>query len=157
MITMLRSLHLTGVLAIASILLIAETASSQPPTVSSNYPLVSRSDTDKLICYMQTADGITLNLSSLCGQKSKVKSEVVISHVGYEDNFFIGRVVNKSSKTVYQARINYETIGKNGSVIARGAISTEPPTLSPGQAAMFRTLMPDAGNNVRTTSVEWDE
>jgi hypothetical protein len=106
---------------------------------------------------MQTGDGTTLNLSNLCGKKTQVQTEVVISHVGYEDNFIIGNVVNKSSKTVYQARVNLEVIGKNGSVVGRGAISTEPPNLSPGQTATFQTPMPNGGHNVRATSVEWDE
>ncbi|HAA27449.1 MAG TPA: hypothetical protein DCE56_06880 [Cyanobacteria bacterium UBA8553] len=110
---------------------------------------------------MQTANGTTLNLSRLCENKPQpqpiVKTEVVISHVDYEDNFLIGNVVNKSSKTVHQARVNYEIIGENGSVMARGAMSTEPPTLRPGQTAKFQTLMPGGGNNVKTTSVEWDE
>lgn len=154
---MLRALHLKVALATASIFLIADTASSQRTTVSSNSPMLSRLDTSELVCYMQTANGMTVNLSSLCGKKPKVQSEVAISHIGYEDNFLIGRVVNKSSKTVYQARVNYEVIGENSSVIARGAISTEPRTLSPGQTATFQTLMPDGGNDVRAISVEWDE
>ncbi len=154
---MLRVLHLAFLLTTASILLIAKTAYSQSQTVSSNHSVMSSSDTDEPVCYMQTVDGSTLNLSNLCEKKLKVKTEVVISHVGYEDNFIIGRVVNKSSKTVYQARVNVEVIGKNGSVVGRGAISTEPPNLRPGQTATFQTLMPDGGNDVRTTSVEWDE
>jgi hypothetical protein len=154
---MLRTLHLKVAVATASILLTANMASSQPPIVSSNSTVASSSDTDEPVCYMQTADGTTVNLTNLCGKKSKVQSEVVISNVGYEDDFLIGRVVNKSNKTVYQARVNIEVIGENGSVLGRGAISTEPPNLSPGQTATFQTLKPPSGNDVRTTSVEWDE
>lgn len=154
---MLRILNLKVALATASILLIANTASSQSITVGSKYPVVSNSDIDEPVCYMQTVDGMTLNLSRLCETKPKVQPELVISHVGYEDEFLIGRVVNKSSKTVYQARVNIEVIGDNGSVLGRGAISTEPPNLSPGQTATFQTLRPPGGKNVRTTSVEWDE
>ncbi|HAJ63022.1 MAG TPA: hypothetical protein DCP31_30465 [Cyanobacteria bacterium UBA8543] len=161
LITMLSSLPVTVTFATTSLLLIANTAYSKPLTVSSNYPVVSNSDTNDLVCYMQTANGTTLNLSRLCENKPQpqpiVKTEVVISHVDYEDNFLIGNVVNKSSKTVHQARVNYEIIGENGSVMARGAMSTEPPTLRPGQTAKFQTLMPGGGNNVKTTSVEWDE
>lgn len=156
---MLKVLHLKIALATASILLIANTAHSQSITVSSQYPLISSSDTDEPVCYMQTAEGTTLNLSRLCETKPKPKaqSEVVISNVGYEDEFLVGRVVNKSSKTVYQARVNVEVIDENGSVLGRGAVSTEPPNLSPGQTATFQTLKPPGGKNVRTTSVEWDE
>jgi hypothetical protein len=154
---MLRALHLKVALATASVLLIAKAASSQTPTVSFNYPVLSSSDTDNPVCYMQTANGTTMNLSSLCGKKPKIQSEVVISHVGYEDDFLIGHVVNKSSKAVYQARVNIEMIDENGSVIERGTVSTEPPNLSPGQTATFQTLRPPSGKSMRTTSVEWDE
>ena len=154
---MFKVLHLKVTLATASILLIANTAHGQPITVSSQYPVVSNSDTDEPVCYMETVDGTTLNLSRLCEIKPKAQPEVVISNVGYEDEFLMGRVVNKSSKTVYQTRVNIEVIDDNGSVLGRGAISTEPPNLSPGQTATFQTLRPPGGKNVRTTSVEWDE
>lgn len=154
---MLRVFYIAFLLITASILLMDKTAYSQSQTINSNHSVMSNSDTYEPVCYMETVDGSTLNLSNLCGKKLQNKTEVVISHVGYEDNFLIGRVVNKSSKTVYQARVNVEVIGKNGSVVGRGAISTEPANLSPGQTATFQTLMPNGGNDVRTTSVEWDE
>ncbi len=68
----------------------------------------------------------------------------------------IGRVINKSNQTIYQARVNYEVIGENGSVIESGILATDPPTLSPGQMAMFQAFLP-GGRQVRATSVEWDE
>ena len=154
---MFKVLQLKVTLATASILLIANTAFSQSITVSSQYPVVSNSNTDEPVCYMQTVEGTTLNLSRLCETKSKSQPEVVISNVGYEEEFLMGRVVNKSSKTVYQTRVNIEVIDDNGSILGRGAISTEPPNLSPGQTATFQTLRPPGSKNVRTTSVEWDE
>lgn len=153
---MLSSLHLTIALAIVSILFISETASSQLSTVSSNYHLVSGSNTDQLVCYMQTADGRTINLDSLCIKKLNNQSQIVISDMTHKDNSLIGRVANRSGKTVYDTRVNYEVLDENYTVIERGSISTESPTLSPGQTTIFMTFMPN-NRNVRTTSVEWNE
>jgi hypothetical protein len=148
--------HLTIALATVSTLFISETASSQLSTVSSNYHLVSGSNTDQLVCYMQTADGRTINLDSLCIKKRSNQSQIVISDMTHKDNSLIGRVVNRSSKTIYNTRVNYEVIDENDRVIDRGSISTESPTLSPGQTTIFMTFMPN-NRNVRTTSVEWNE
>jgi len=153
---MLNSLNWTVALTTASLLFIAKTAFSQPPIVSYKYPVVSTSDTDQLVCYMQTIDGKTLNLSSLCEKKTSVQSQLLLSSVVYEDDNIIGHVINKSSKTVYQARVNYEVIVENGSVIDRGTLVTDPPTLSPGQVGTFQAFLPSSGQ-VRMTSVEGDE
>lgn len=154
---MFKTLTLKSVLVTASIILIGNTASTQPRPLNSKYPVVLKLDTEEPVCYMQTVDGATLNLSRLCETKHKSQSEIVISHVGYEDDLFVGIVVNKSNKFVYQARVNMEMIDENGRVIERGTVSTEPPNLSPGQTAMFQTLRPPSGKSMRTTSVEWDE
>lgn len=153
---MLNSLNWTVALATASLLFMTKTAFSQPPTVSYNYPVVPASDTDQLVCYMQTVDGKTLNLSRLCGKKTSVQSQLLLSGVVYEDDNMIGHVINKSSQTVYQSRVNYEVIGENGSVIDRGTLATDPPTLSPGQVGTFQAFLP-GGRQVRTTPVEGDE
>ena len=153
---MLNSLDWTVALATASLLFMAKTAFSQPPTVSYKYPVVPSSDTGQLVCYMQTVDGKTLNLSSLCGKKTNVQSQLLLSGVVYEDDNMIGHVINKSNQTIYQARVNYEVIGENDSVIDRGTLATDPPTLSPGQMATFQAFLP-GGRQVRTTSVEGDE
>ncbi|MBD1841190.1 hypothetical protein H6F78_19570 [Coleofasciculus sp. FACHB-64] len=63
--------------------------------------------------------------------------------------------MNKTGKTVYNAKVNYEVLGNN-SVIERVSIFTEPPALSPGQTAIVLTFMPN-NRNVRTTSVKWNE
>ncbi len=154
---MIRALDLIVTLVTTSMILIPKMAYSQSITDNSNSPLVSSLYNEDLVCYMQTANGTTLDLSNLCSQESKSKSEVVISHVDYEDNFLIGHVVNKSSKTVYRARVNIEVVGEDGNVISRGAISTEPANLNPGQTAIFQSFMPNNSNDVRATFVEWDE
>ncbi|MBW4548450.1 MAG: FxLYD domain-containing protein [Symplocastrum torsivum CPER-KK1] len=109
---------------------------------------------------MQTEDGRTLNLSSLCEKKtsarSQAQSQIIISNVRYNGKQMIGNVVNNTNKTVYQPMVNYELLDENGSVTERGSVPTNEETLSPGQTATFQTSMP-GGRNVRTTSVEWNE
>jgi hypothetical protein len=153
---MLKSFHWIAVLTAASILCIAETALTRPLTVGDKYPVVPTSNTDQLVCYMQTADDRTLNLSSLCGKKPSVQPQVAISNVIRNGDYMSGRVINNTGKTVYQAMVNFEIISKDGSEIEKGSIYTDQQTLSPGQTGTFQTFMP-SGLNVRTTSVEWDE
>jgi hypothetical protein len=54
--------------ALSAILIpfIAQSAYSLPKTINFQHPVVS-TDTDKPICYMETTDGRTLNLTSMCG------------------------------------------------------------------------------------------
>lgn len=150
---MLESFRLTPALLATSILFIIETTFSRPLTAGPEYSLVPSSDTDKLICYMQTADGRALNLDSLCRKKLSTQSQINIIELKYEDGQMIGLVVNNTSKTVYDAKVNFEVLGENGSVIDKGIIYTEPQTLNPGQTATFKTFMP-SGTNMKITSVE---
>jgi hypothetical protein len=150
---MLKSLNFTVAFATASVVLIANTASSQPPIVSSKYPLVPISDNDEPICYMQVSDGRTLDLTRLCEKKPSDRLLLSVVDIIHEDNYMIGRVINRSSKTIYQARVNYEVISQNGGVIERGTIPSEPATLNPGQIGIFQTFMP-RDKNVRTTFAE---
>jgi hypothetical protein len=76
---MLKFFHLTAVLCAASILFIAETALTHPVTVGSKFPAETNSDTDKPVCYMQTPNGTTLNLSSLCGKRPSAQPQAVTS------------------------------------------------------------------------------
>lgn len=64
---MLKFLHLIPVVLAVLLLFIAETASRSIAT-NYQYPVVSNSDIDMLVCYMQIADGRTLDLSNLCGK-----------------------------------------------------------------------------------------
>jgi hypothetical protein len=63
---MLKYLLKLAVLPVAVIAFIAEGALSLPQTRVSYYPVVPSSNTDKPICYMQTTDGRTLDLASMC-------------------------------------------------------------------------------------------
>lgn len=151
---MLKSFHLTSVFF--SILFILETAFSLPLTASFKYLVVPSSDTDKLVCYMQTADGRTLNLDNLCINQLSDQSQILIGDLKYDGATLSGSVINKTNKTLYLARVNYEVLGKDGSVIESGTAYTEPSTLSPSQTATFQTSTSRNGS-VRTTSVQWDE
>ena len=154
---MLKYFHLIAVLSAASILFIAEAATSHPLTASFKYPIVPSSDTGKLFCYMQTADSRTLDLSSLCRNKLSAESQqVVISEVSFVGDRMMGRVVNKTGKTVYDIEVNYEVFSKDGTLIGRRSIYANSVTLSPNQTATFRTIVP-SNSKVRTTSVEWNE
>lgn len=59
---------LTALSAAALVISIPQIASSQTPNETSGYPAVPNSQADSLICYMQTPEGSTLNLKSLCGE-----------------------------------------------------------------------------------------
>lgn len=153
---MLKYFYLIAVLSATSILFIAEAAKSRPLTASFKYPIVPSSDTGKLFCYMQTADSMTLDLSSLCRNKLSGEFQVVISEVSVVADRLMGRVVNKTGKTVYDIEVNYEVFSKDGTLIGRRSIYANSVTLSPNQTATFRTIVP-SNSKVRTTSVEWGE
>lgn len=102
---------------------------------------------------MQTADGRTLNLSSLCEKKPSAQARVVISSVTRNGDYMMGRVVNNIGKTVSRAKVNFEIIREDGSGTERASIYIDQQTLTPGQTGTFQAFMP-SGLNVRITSVE---
>jgi hypothetical protein len=97
---MLKSFHLTAVLWAASILFITETALTGPLTVGSKFPAETSSDTDKPVCYMQIANGRTLNLSSLCGKKPSAQPQEFID----EDRSVIDRGVTDTDRGTLSPR-----------------------------------------------------
>jgi hypothetical protein len=149
---MFKPFSLLALFSASSILLVTESAFSQPSFSSSKYPVVPISDIDKLVCYMRTENSRVLDLNSLC----KTKPYVAISNLFYANGRLLGRVANKSDQTVFQTKVNYEIIGDLGNVIGRGAITTEPSTLNPGQTATFQTFML-SGRNIKITSAEGNE
>ncbi len=172
---MLESLRLIDGFWATLILFIIETSFSGPLAADSYYPVVPSLDIEKLVCYMQTADGRTLNLDTLCRKQLRAdfqtvtsalraefqtvtsalraESQLVVSDIKYKGEQMTGSVVNKSDKTLYDAKVHFEFIGKDGKVIDKGVIYTNPPTLSPGQTATLGTYMP-SGTKIRITSVE---
>ncbi|HAA28877.1 MAG TPA: hypothetical protein DCE56_15815 [Cyanobacteria bacterium UBA8553] len=73
---MLKSLLKLAVLPVAVIPFIAESAFSLPQSKHSDYPVVPSSNTDQPICYMQTVDGKTVDLGSLCKVKYIRNSQI---------------------------------------------------------------------------------
>jgi hypothetical protein len=69
---MRKSFYLTALLGTALIPLMAETAFSYPRSESYQYPTVSTLDNNTPVCYMQTPNGKTLELSSICGKVSPI-------------------------------------------------------------------------------------
>jgi hypothetical protein len=153
---MLKSFPLISIISATSILFIVDTAFSNPRLSGSIYPKFPSSDIDQSVCYMQTVDGRTLNLNRLCGKKIRLilQPPIVISNIIQEGDNLRGTLINKIGKTIYNARVNYEVIGENNSVIDKGVIYADQPRLNPGQTVTFTTYMP-SGKKVRTTSVEW--
>jgi len=75
-------------LAVILIPLLAESAFANPTFLGSKYPQVSNTDTDLLPCYMQTADGRTINLGALCvkAPESSDRKSAVSQSVTSRDN-----------------------------------------------------------------------
>lgn len=155
-IAMLKSFPLISIISATSILFIVDTAFSNPRPSGSIYPEFPSSDIDQPVCYMQTVDDRTLNLNRLCEKKIRliVQPPIVITNIIQEGDSLRGILINKIGKTVYNARVNYEVIGENDSVIDKGVIYADKPMLNPGQTVTFATYMPN-DKKVRTTSVEW--
>jgi hypothetical protein len=63
---MLKPFSLISIISAASILFVADTAFSNSLPTGSIYPEVPNLDIAQPVCYMQTGDGRTLNLSRLC-------------------------------------------------------------------------------------------
>jgi hypothetical protein len=119
------------------------------------YPTASHSKNDQLVCYMQTADGRTLNLAQLCS-RSTPRAQVVISRMVREDNVLVGNVVNQTGKSVRNVQVIYEILNRQRDVIQRSSSPTEPSNLGSGQTALFELIGED-GQNIRIVSLKWDE
>ncbi len=152
---MLKSFCLTTIVCAASMLLIAEKAFSNPLPVSSPGSGVVSSDSNMPVCYIQTPDGRTFNLSSFCrARKNQPQPQVAINGLSYEKDRMIGNVVNNTGKTVRSARVNYEVLDQDGTSI-KAVAEVDASTLSPGQSASFEASFGE-GYQARVTSVEWD-
>lgn len=67
---MLRFLFLTATLSTTLISFMPNSAISEQPSRTFRHPTVSNPGAESPVCYMQTADGTTLNLSNICGTKT---------------------------------------------------------------------------------------
>jgi hypothetical protein len=67
---MLKLLHKMAALPAILMPFMDQSAFSLPPTRNSQDSVVQR-ETNKPVCYMETTDGRTLNLSSMCGSNNQ--------------------------------------------------------------------------------------
>lgn len=68
---MLKLFRLTGFSFFVLSTLLGETAFGSSPPKKDQNPNVAESETDVPVCYIQTTNNTTLNLSSLCNQTPK--------------------------------------------------------------------------------------
>lgn len=70
----------------ASVLLISSSVFSRPLPVGSQYPTVISSSANEPVCYMQTADGKTLDLTRSCGKGSENSTLQQLNPAFFENN-----------------------------------------------------------------------
>ncbi len=130
--------------------------------------LAQKSEFNNPICYMETTEGKIINLVNLCGDQEAIDetkkvackseevkaTEIPISNVKYDGNFFTGKVANKSCKTVKLIKVNYQVLDDEGNIIDNGYIYAQPATVEPGKVASFKGNV-SPGAKVETTFVEW--
>jgi hypothetical protein len=136
-------------------LLMVEVALSRPLISNRRKLAISTSDRDNLVCYMQTVNGVMVNLTNLCGKVDR-PPQVAISNVIHDGEYTSGQVINQSSQPAYQVRVHYEVLDQNDRVLKSGSISANPSTLKPGEAALFEIVTADQ-QKVRATFAESKE
>lgn len=142
-----------------------------PCSAKADRILAQNSQVAPLLCYMETADGNTIDLGNLCGQQSDNSTsqaacssdlEIVeaadlpISNVNYDGNLLSGRVTNESCQTVTSIRVNYQVLDELGNAIDNGYLEAVPGVVEPGKVASFEGRV-ISGAKVETTYVEWSE
>lgn len=83
---MLKSFHLTAFLSSASILFIASSALARSASETFQSSDILIAETDTPVCYMQAADGTTLNLNSLCGKVPKNSTPPPSNPTNYQNS-----------------------------------------------------------------------
>lgn len=144
---MKQPLHSTAFLWVAAIVLLANEASTTAPVA------LAAPEIDPPLCYMQTADGRTLDLSSLCGQQP----QVIIATQTSDGDILTGRIINQTKKDVHSIKVNYVVVDSNGQVTQKNVVDAEPSTLSPGQTASFKVHVIAGDSRLKATSVDWQE
>ncbi|HAA28628.1 MAG TPA: hypothetical protein DCE56_14250 [Cyanobacteria bacterium UBA8553] len=138
-----------------------------PRLTDAKSQVVAQSRDNSFVCYMQTPDGTTVNLTNLCGLQptstvnparvSAADAEAIkmpISRVRYDGNFLSGRVTNQTDDTVQGVKVNYEVRDRKGNLIDNGFIDAQPSTIPPGGSASF-SGMTVKGAKVQPTFVDW--
>lgn len=147
---MLKSFRLATFLSATSMLSISGIIIGSFKAVA-QYPAAPSSQADQLVCYMETSDGRTLNLNSLCISHPQVEIGNVFSNNGYA----IGNVVNRTNSTVRNVQVNYEVLDVRNRVVGRSSTAANPETLMPGETAVFEANTINGGQ-FRAISVNWD-
>lgn len=132
-----------------------------PLTLALVASTIAIASADELLCYMQTADGRTLNLDKLCRQQSlpnaPVNSKgVQITAVNYDGKSIRGQVTNLNNKPVKSVKVNYEVLDNNGNIIDAGYVDVQNANIPPGEAVSFQGNINYPGAKVATTFVTWD-
>ncbi len=129
--------------------------------------IVAELQKDESVCFMQTTDERTVNLTALCGAQSipvatpsklsEADSEAAkmpLSGVGYDGKSLSGQVTNQTGDTLQNVKVNYEVLDSRGNVIDNGFIYAQPSTIPPGGAASFSGITVK-GAKVQPTFVDW--
>lgn len=116
---------------------------------------------DKPVCYMQTADGRTLNLENLCRQQSLPivstnNKRVQITAVNYDGKLLTGQVTNFTKNPIKSVKVNYEVLDSNGNTIDTGYVDVQSANIPPGGIASFQGNINYPGAKVATTFATWD-
>lgn len=151
---MLKISRSTVVFAAIPILIMNVSSLTFASTVNSKYPVTFHSKVNTLICYMTTQDGRTLDLNRLCEKRQVVR--IAIVNVAQEGDYITGQVTNKTDKTVYRTRINFNVLDDKDAIVAQQAVVAQPQILAPGQTAKFEIFTPN-NHDVRLTSAEGTE
>jgi hypothetical protein len=149
---MANVLKLTMTLAIAYVSL---------PLSAEAYPIVSGTAADSLICYFQTSDGKTLDLSSLCRHPDDATPvapdpTVTVDYYGSTGNALLGQVTNKTSQPITSITIDYEVLDNQGKVIDAGLFHNRPDTpIAPGASITVQQPNNHPGATIKVLSVDW--
>lgn len=162
----MKLLHLLPAISPSIVFAISEFAFS-PGLLAEVVSSSQSAEIDVPLCYMQTAQGNTINLTTLCGRQappstpkacldSATKAQVSLLNSNYDGNFLSGQVTNQSCKTVKYIKVNYEVMDESGNLIDNGYIYAQPVTVGPGQSASFQGAVVQ-GAKVQVTYVDWRE
>ena len=164
---MLRGWYLILVASYVLLSFLAELCLGHPRLAAAKSLVVAEFQKDESVCFMQTRDGRTVNLTALCGSQSvpavsppklsaadSEAAKMPLSSVGYDGNSLSGQVTNQTGDTVRNVRVNYEVLDSQGNLIDNGVIYARPSTIPPGGSASFSGITVK-GAKVRPTFVEW--
>lgn len=129
---MLKFLSLTFFLVNALVLLTPKVAFSSPKPVGSRSSVVS-TGINTPVCYMRTANGTTLNLTSLCGNSSGSVASTR-QPVGYNTTVPSGsRLLNSTvTNTTTVSTTRATTGGTTTTNVTPNGVTTTPTTTAPG-------------------------